>query len=462
LAASIIALGVLYGRSSSATAQPLPTPNPIYDGSQVMKLINQTDASDKTHQGELYQIATEDNVNMWVLHTWGTHVEMAYTHGYLMAPMLNTFVKVALPEFFKSQLAQIPIKKLPKWLQKIIANAENKDAVSLFETLLSAIFYREEKFIQKSKSGAMEEMAALAEGYCASGIEGSQCDEKKFLRLIQNMNMIPELVKMTCSMFGAWGSATPDGKLIQLRSLDFGSGPFANYTLLTARHPTDGGNDFVAVGFPGWSGAVTGFSTKVALSEKVWETYNGTGIQEGQYDGEPDALVIRDIMQFANNIDDAVAFTEGITRTWAIFIGVGEVDGGQFRALGYRKKNLQVFGPDNISSVTHAPAFDDVVYIDKHPQPSHDNVTMPALMAKYHGSLDYSAAVQYIPRVMQSGDMHVAVYDFGARQAYVSVGLVTADGNYGKDGISGKACNRPYIKFDMDDMLLKQPPASLE
>ena len=141
-------------------------------------------------------------------------------------------------------------------------------------------------------------------------------------------------------------------------------------------------NDFVAVGFPGWSGAVTGFSTKVALSEKVWETYNGTGIQEGQYDGEPDALVIRDIMQFANNIDDAVAFTEGITRTWAIFIGVGEVDGGQFRALGYRKKNLQVFGPDNISSVTHAPAFDDVVYIDKHPQPSHDNVTMPALMAK--------------------------------------------------------------------------------
>ena len=158
-----------------------------------------------------------------------------------MAPMLNTFVKVALPEFFKSQLAQaslsqslssialsacvracvracyrlciaddcalsmigdarafpqIPIKKLPKWLQKIIASAENKDAVSLFETLLSAIFYREEKFIQKSKSGAMEEMAALAEGYCASGIEGSQCDEKKFLRLIQNMYVHSRTVRV--------------------------------------------------------------------------------------------------------------------------------------------------------------------------------------------------------------------------------------------------------------------------
>ena len=61
----------------------------------------------------------------------------AWTHGYLMAPELYKFVNVALPEFFKSQLAQIPIKKLPKWLQTIVKNAENKDADALFQTLLS-------------------------------------------------------------------------------------------------------------------------------------------------------------------------------------------------------------------------------------------------------------------------------------------------------------------------------------
>ena len=33
--------------------------------------------------------------------------------------------------------------------------------------------------------------------------------------------MIGELTKGTCSMFGAWGKATPDQKVIQLRALDW-------------------------------------------------------------------------------------------------------------------------------------------------------------------------------------------------------------------------------------------------
>ena len=41
------------------------------------------------------------------------------------------------------------------------------------------------------------------------------------------------------------------------------------------------------VGFPGWVGGVTGFSNKIALSEKVWETYDNPDVQPGHYDGEP-------------------------------------------------------------------------------------------------------------------------------------------------------------------------------
>ena len=37
--------------------------------------------------------------------------------------------------------------------------------------------------------------------------------------------MLPELIRMTCSMIGAWGSATEDGQLLQLRTLDFGGAP---------------------------------------------------------------------------------------------------------------------------------------------------------------------------------------------------------------------------------------------
>jgi hypothetical protein len=45
------------------------------------------------------------------------------------------------------------------------------------------------------------------------------------------------------------------------------------------------------------------------------------------------------------------------------------------------------------------------------------------------------------------------------RTVYISTGLVNADGKYGADGISGKACNRPYVSFNMDAMLAKKPDA---
>lgn len=453
-----IALCVATAELASAAPSGPTVPNPIYPAADHMTMLNSSKGVPGTAgPGELWLIDTDDNVKMWVLHTWGTASEQAFTHGMLLAPLLKHFVDVALPAFFESELAQIPISKLPAWLQKVAREAEQKAATPVFEALLGAVYDKEKAFIEKSKSQASVEFVAMATGACASGLF-PDCNTTTLVAQIQRMNMIPELVKMTCSMMGAWGKATgPGTELLQLRTLDFGDGPFANYTVVTARHPTDGGVDFVAVGFPGWSGAVTGFSGKVALSEKVWETYTGTGIQPGAYDGEPVALVIRDIMQFSANRAEAIAFAESISRTWSVFLGVGDFETMEFSALGYRKKDLEVFGPENISSVTHEKAFADVVYIDKHPQPSHDNTTMPGLVTKYYGELTGPTTVSNIPRVMGSGDLHVAVYDFANKAAYVSIGLITAEGKYGADDVSGKACNRPYIKFEMDQLLQHTP-----
>lgn len=41
------------------------------------------------------------------------------------------------------------------------------------------------------------------------------------LKLFRRIHMIGELTKGTCSMFGAWGKATTDGNVIQLRALDW-------------------------------------------------------------------------------------------------------------------------------------------------------------------------------------------------------------------------------------------------
>ena len=62
-------------------------------------------------------------------------------------------------------------------------------------------------------------------------------------------------------MFGANGSATEGGTLLQLRALDWDvDGPFKNFPQITVYHPSSsgGGHAFANVGWTGWIGSITG------------------------------------------------------------------------------------------------------------------------------------------------------------------------------------------------------------
>lgn len=304
--------------------------------------------------------------------------------------------------------------------------------------------------MEKSRSQPLVEFANIAKGMCASGVIAN-CDVDDLTTTITISNLVPELIRMTCSMFGAWGKATPDGTLTQLRTLDFGTGPFANFTILSVYHPA-AGNPFASVAFTGFGLSVTGFSSKVALSEKVWETYEGGGVQPGKYDGEPVVGVIRDMLQFSNTKEDAIAFATAINRTWAVFLGVGDNHSMEFRALAFRRSDMEAYGANNISNITGFAPVEDFVFIDKHPQPSHDPTTMPGLVDQYYGNITGALTASNFPRLMASGDLHVAVYDFGRKQAFISLGAIDANGNYGPDGKVWQACNRPFLQFDMETL----------
>jgi hypothetical protein len=116
--------------------------------------------------------------------------------------------------------------------------------------------------------------------------------------------MMPELIRMACTAYGAWGNATPSGKgLVQLRALDFGAGPFANYTVIGTHRGTENDNAFVSIAFPGMVGAITGVSQHgVGISEKVWMTYDDrNNLQPGSFQGEADVFVLRDLLQNAKS-----------------------------------------------------------------------------------------------------------------------------------------------------------------
>ena len=168
--------------------------------------------------------------------------------------------------------------------------------VKLGDHALAFVWWRQKYFIQESESSPLDEIKGIVDGMCENEKFKDICDSGEAQSRMTKINMLPSLVQMQCSMMGAWGKATLDGNLVQYRTLDFGGGPFANNNILTVHHPTDSTNAFASVSWPGFVGAVTGFSEKISQSEKSAKPY----FPHGTYKGLGDAFMIRNMIQFAD------------------------------------------------------------------------------------------------------------------------------------------------------------------
>jgi len=128
--------------------------------------------------------------------------------------------------------------------------------------------------------------------------------------------------------------------------------------------------------------------------------------------------VLRDALQFGKNVQDVIKQFNEATRTAAVFLSVG--DNNDFRAVGYSAKPLQVINWDNPEWVTPAhPLLKDVVYIDKHVQPS-GNPCFGDLIKPYHGKISAQTIFQQITPVAQTGNMQTAVFDFKNQNIFIS------------------------------------------
>lgn len=273
---------------------------------------------------------------------------------------------------------------------------------------------------------------------------------------MKRFNMLPELIRMACTAYGAWGDASPTGTLVQTRALDFGGGPFANYTVISVHRSSDM-RAFMMVGFPAFVGAITGVAQNgIGISEKVWMTYDKRSLQPGSYDGEPDVFVLRDILQNAQTRQEAEQYMVNAKRTWAIFVGVGDFASQKMDIVGYKQDSAVTYTDETMPEVTGQPYLESVVYVDKHPQPSGEGPTgtLPTALADFYGDISMENS-RVILQYHKTGDVHIAVYDFGANEMLVSIGRINAHGDYGPedgDKSSWKAYNRPYLNFKLEDL----------
>jgi hypothetical protein len=167
-----------------------------------------------------------------------------------------------------------------------------------------------------------------------------------FMRLVR-IHMFPELIQAACSMYGAWGPAiaNTNSTLLQLRALDWSTnGPFQQFPAVIVYHPTTGGHNFSIVTWAGFIGTITGYSSvPMGLCEKVWDAYNGTSARAGI----PWHFLTRDIMQFDNDIDDAINRIVNADRTCSVWLGIGDANLERFNAIGYSYEVVDVWDDQN-------------------------------------------------------------------------------------------------------------------
>jgi len=268
---------------------------------------------------------------------------------------------------------------------------------------------------------------------------------------LYQINMFPELIKAACSMYGAWGKAVANvnATLVQLRALDWATdGPFQQWPLVLIYHPNQGnGHAFSTLGWTGFIGALTGYSSApVAVCEKVWDSYTNTSSRLGY----PFHFLLRDILQYDPDVDSAIMRMENAARTCSIFIGLGDYT-KRFTAFAYSYEEVLIWDEKNQPVYKNHPYIPDMVYIDKHVQPSEDPC-LASLLQTYYGRIDATTTIRFITSQFQTGDMHIAVFDYLQQYMYV------ANASPAPDSIP--AYDRPFVRLDMAQLFAELSPPS--
>lgn len=158
----------------------------------------------------------------------------------------------------------------------------------------------------------IEEMRGLAEG---AGLDYD---------LVEAGNLFP--AAFHCSGIALRGKATKDGSLYHVRILDYMTQLGLQDTALVIEHSPEGRKRWLNVGFAGFIGSVTGMNEdQVAIGEM-----GGEGL--GYWEGMPMPLLIRDALERASTLEEAVEIFREAKRTCEYYYVIS--DGKTKRALG--------------------------------------------------------------------------------------------------------------------------------
>ncbi|KAG6551233.1 hypothetical protein Mapa_007159 [Marchantia paleacea] len=384
--------------------------------------------------GERFEVGSPGDL-VAVLHINGSPFELGRAHGVLLRSEIQTMYLRLFAHMEDQLIVALHLTLLPDVLARKIARLALNAALDA--TYLLTLMYTPARFV--------DEMIGLA--------QGAQVEFDDVVRI----QMIPELMQASCSMLGSWGPATwrsaklreeeQSCGLFQMRALDWDmEAPIVDFPTVIYYHPADG-NSFALFTWAGFIGCVTGYSGRLGISEKVWVNSTGGASRKGM----PWHFALRDVLQLANNLDEAMELLGTTSRTCPILVGIGSRQDNKFVLLGYSSDTLELYDDKNFTLITSAapPSVDNkfpgVVFVDKYVQPSDDGC-MQSVVQKFYGRLDDLALLNMVS-MQETGGMHTALYDFASNEVLFSWAAVNPE-----TGELVPAYKRNYLRLNMTSL----------
>jgi hypothetical protein len=375
-----------------------------------------------------------------VVHVYGNAYEVGFAQGSIQKEYMRKFVSSTYDYFLDLALDELP-GPLPTIIQEKI----------ILLGLNGALDWCAEVTAPFTPQEFYDELQGCADG---SGV-----DYQTLLRL----NMFAEITKASCSFFGAWGAATSDsegtGHVYQLRALDYDTeGPFKDYPQVTVYHPTEeGASPFANIGWPGSIGVLSGFNShRMGISE-IGASYADDSFGQGtentppeKVKGEPWMFVLRDVLKYQTSMDDGIKYIEEANRTCNLIIGLGDGEAGIVNGIEYSGYVAVFYNDTTLLSANDIWYWqiEGVVYNGMDWNCPGYNEKLAEQLDYYHGHITEVNTVHDILPTVQTGNLHIVVYDLTAGHAHISF----MRKSYADESEPLYAYERQFTTLDMDSL----------
>jgi len=241
-------------------------------------------------------------------------------------------------------------------------------------------------------------------------------------------NLFPE--RFHCTGVAVRGKATRDGRLLHARVLDYMRDINLQRSAVVMLFLPQGYHTWMSLSYAGFIGTVT------AMNEKGLAVGEMGGGGEGDWDGMPMSFLLRDIMERADTVSQALDILRRTPRTCEYYYVLSDKSRAMV-GVHADPRRLELLEPGQ-QDPRLPPVPEDTVFISGPDRAEH----LSRRLREHYGRIDVPAMIEIIKRpVAMASNLHNAIF------APESLDMWFADA-----GKTTPACNEPYVHCNLADL----------